>query len=719
MVEQRRKHRYLTLWFKIGFSPFIMLFKRSLVLLAVCLSALPLAAAKVDPALIESVILINLDSLRNSDDPLFIDTRNRRDGGGTHTAGDVNASISLNDTNSTGLENAFKALLAEHTDDEIADAVDDAFNYALNTAIPVFGLDFKGTMKALEYFTKAGFEASDQRANVPSPEGLAEKIVPKLLSSAVNWAMQNSEHIPAIARDTAEAIGKGALATTVINSTDAKIAEKLTYQATAQALTIMDQDTSTGPGYFGGIDEVVEGVPNAAMQYFETFDPVKGTGTGQYKFHPDKARFIEYVVNGSTYGIMEAAISKGADVASLAEAIGSQSTSAAVQTLTTLPDGGDHHLFLYETIKAIGAGASYASVHVSGHLGNNPSTTQTVAEKISYAVASSAMEKSIASGLATIEVARLGEASAYGTALGTGLAGSMLDPKNGFDRGELAKSSSKGAANGAMEKAADKTINDATENKKLLELARGTAMGSVLGSTAMSVYNHLNTFEVDVQKIIELSAEGAAFGSMTADLDPDNGTRDRLIDETTGEPKKEEFNVEIARAVANGTSTGALFEITALLATKPDEVAAEINSIKTAKSVSYGTTKGAILGGDAVGVPSDVSVKQATEQGLTEGSMDGVALALGLVPADNPAILSEDAIKNAVGVGNKDGAMDAARSLEIKSINPSVEDMRQLMKLYGIDPRLTNPGFIFPNPKRSGEDNFLFPDEEIKIVSPI
>jgi hypothetical protein len=94
-------------------------------------------------------------------------------------------------------------------------------------------------------------------------------------------------------------------------------------------------------------------------------------------------------------------------------------------------------------------------------------------------------------------------------------------------------------------------------------------------------------------------------------------------------------------------------------------------------------------------------------------------LALGLVPADNPAILSEDAIKNAVGVGNKDGAMDAARSLEIKSINPSVEDMRQLMKLYGIDPRLTNPGFIFPNPKRSGEDNFLFPDEEIKIVSPI
>lgn len=696
-----------------------MLLKRFLVLLSACLGALPLSAAKVDTALIESVILINLDSLRSEDDALFIDTRSRRDGGGAHSEADVNASISLNDTNATGLEIVFQALLAEHTDDEIAGAVDDAFNYVLKTAIPVFGLDFKGTMKALEYFTKAGFEASDQRTTTPSPEGLAEKIVTPLLTSAFGWAIQNAESVPSIGHETAKAIGRGALSASITNSTDSKIAEKLTNLFTRAALEIMDGTSLSGPGFVGEINEVVEGVPNASMQYFETFDPVKGTGTGQYKFHPEKARFIEYVVNGSTYGIMETAISKGADIASLAEIIGTVAAETAVVTLTTLPDNGDHHLFIYETVKAIGSGTSYASVHVSGQLGNNPTTTQTVAEKVSYGIAAGAMEAGIASGLATIEVARLGEASAYGTALGTGLAGSMLDPKNGFDRGELAKYASQGAANGAMVKAADKTANTATDNKRLLELARGTAMGSVLGSTAISVYNHTNTFEVDIQKVIELSAEGAAFGSMTADLDPDNGTRDRLIDGTTGEPKKEEFSVEIARAVANGASTGALFEITALLQTKPDEITSDIDSIKTAKSVSYGATKGAILGGDAAGVPSDVSVKQATEQGLTEGSMDGVALALGLVPADNPTILSENAIKNAIGVGNKDGAMAAARALEIKSINPSVEDMRQLMKLYGIDPRLTNPGFIFPNPKHGGEENFLFPDDEIKIVSPI
>jgi len=158
-----------------------------------------------------------------------------------------------------------------------------------------------------------------------------------------------------------------------------------------------------------------------------------------------------------------------------------------------------------------------------------------------------------------------------------------------------------------------------------------------------------------------------------------------------------------------------------LLQTQPDVRAADIDSIKTAKSVSYGTTKGAILGGDAAGISSDVSVKQATEQGLTEGSMDGVALALGFAEdkVNEATIRSENAIKNAVGAGNKDGALDAARSLAIKAINPTVEDMRQLMKLYGINPELTNPGFIFPNPKNSGEDNFLFPADEIPIVSPI
>ncbi|MFP6900452.1 MAG: hypothetical protein VCA36_05890, partial [Opitutales bacterium] len=243
---------------------------------------------------------------------------------------------------------------------------------------------------------------------------------------------------------------------------------------------------------------------------------------------------------------------------------------------------------------------------------------------------------------------------------------------------------------------------------------RGTAMGSVLGSVAMSVYNHNNT-DLDVQKVIESAAEGTAFGSMTADLVHEDGSpREKLAGH------KEDFEVEIARAVASGASTGALFEITTLLQTKPDTRVSDIDSIQTAKSVSYGATKGAILGGDAAGVSSDVSVKLAAEQGLTEGSLDGIALAQGKVIVTEATIKSEAAIKQAIAVGNRDAAVDAARSLAIKAINPPVEDMLQLMKLYGINPRLTNPGFIFPNPSRSGEDAFLFEDDEaIPIVSPI
>tara|TARA_B100000959_G_C14970705_1_gene619566 strand:- start:2012 stop:2782 length:771 start_codon:yes stop_codon:yes gene_type:complete len=256
-------------------------------------------------------------------------------------------------------------------------------------------------------------------------------------------------------------------------------------------------------------------------------------------------------------------------------------------------------------------------------------------------------------------------------------------------------------------------------------------MGTVLGSISMSVYNHLNAYDVDVQKVITAAAEGTAYGSMTADLREIevDGEGNPVLDEKTGEVKEknrekikghlEDFEVEIARYIAEGASTGALFEITTLLQSKPDVRSADINSIKTAKSVSYGTTLGAILGGDAAGVSSDVSVKQATEQGLTEGSLDGVALAKGKDVVTDITINSETAIKAAIGAGNKTGAADAARSLSLKTINASVEDMRQLMKLYGINPQLTNPGFIFPNPKHSGEESFLFDDEKDVIVTPI
>ena len=678
------------------------------------LGALPLSAANVDTALIESVILVNFDALASGSAELSEARIRRADVDPALIDATLPNAAAYSDT--AALQAAFGALLDGHTDTEIATAVQYAFDYTLNAGITTFGLDLEAATNALEIFTKVAFEASDQRdtnngKDAPNPKKLAENLARPLLignpsstpttPGALEWAITNNQHVPTVGREVAKAIGKGAISATIINATVTEIAETLISELTGGALDVLESATTDGVAFYKGITPVTEGVDNGVMLYDGTYK----------KFHPDKARLIEYVVNGSTYGILESAIAvAGNDVSAISKAIGAKAAESAVTQFNSL--AGDNSLFLYETVKAIGYGTSMGSVLVAGSLGSSASLAQSVAENISYGVASGSVEKVLSLGLAA-DIAKVGEAVAYGTAMGTGLAGSML---KGFDRAALAQSAAQGAAEGAMVEAANKKGNTETENDELLTLARGTSMGSVLGSVAMAAYNHLNAYEVDIQKVIESAALGTAYGTMTSDLVNDDGSpRDKLPGH------KEDFEVELARAVANGASTGALFEITALLQTQPDVRAADIDSIKTAKSVSYGTTKGAILGGDAAGISSDVSVKQATEQGLTEGSMDGVALALGFAEdkVNDATIRSENAIKNAVGAGNKDGAMDAARSLAIKAINPTVEDMRQLMKLYGINPKLTNPGFIFPNPKNSGEDNFLFPADEIPIVSPI
>ena len=230
-------------------------------------------------------------------------------------------------------------------------------------------------------------------------------------------------------------------------------------------------------------------------------------------------------------------------------------------------------------------------------------------------------------------------------------------------------------------------------------------MGSVLSNVAMAVY-----YDTNLQSMILASSKGSAYGSITA------GNLDQ-IEKPLG--ITEEFEVDIARASANGATAAALFEVVALLDAKPDSRRADLESIASAKSASYGSTLGAILGGDKAGQDS-VAIKQATEQGATEGSLDGVALALGIEVAkvDQVNLKSERAIKNAVGVGNTQAATKAAAAMSTKSIRPSSSNMLLLMQKYNISPGTTNPGFVFPNPKKRGEEDFLF-DEKFPAASPI
>jgi hypothetical protein len=712
-----------------------MRIKNSVFFFVASLGSISLPAAEVDTSLIESVVLLNFDALRG-ESVTISNARTRRAAVDTGLI-DANLPNAGVYKNTAALKVTFETLVNGHTDAEIAAAVQYAFNYTLNTGMGSFGLSFEEATAALEVFTEAAFNKST------IPQKLAENLARSALSDILlNWAIKNNVmHVPLVGREIAKAIGKGALMASLADSVHSDVAKTLVSELTAGAIEVLVGSTSDGIGFKRGIIPVSGGTDNTTMQY----DGV------DKKFHPDKARLIEYVVNGAVFGVTSGLMSrtnaayidpedkngngkldtadnngdgtiasnenedkngnKTLDRSEFLVAISTKAAEAAIAQFALI--SGDNSLFIYETIKAIGYGTSLGAVLVAGEYfeqsaGEN--LTLGVAENIAFGIASASMQKVLASTTlsSTADIARLGEAAAYGTAMGTGLAGSMLVK---VDRSLLAQVAAMGAAKGALEEAAKVKANTEAGNDELLALARGTAMGSVLGSVAMAVYNHLNTNDVDVQKIVESASLGTAYGSMTANLEPSgdaNGSRGKLPGH------KEDFEVEIARASANGATTGALFEITSLLKAMPDVRTADIDSIKTAQSASYGVTKGAILGGDDAGL-SDVSVKQATEQGATEGSLQGVSLAL----PDADTIRSESAIKHAIGMGNKDGAIDAARSLALKAINPTVEDMRQLMKLYGINPRLTNPGFIFPNPKRSGEENFLFPPDEIPVASPI
>ena len=112
--------------------------------------------------------------------------------------------------------------------------------------------------------------------------------------------------------------------------------------------------------------------------------------------------------------------------------------------------------------------------------------------------------------------------------------------------------------------------------------------------------------------------------------------------------------------------------------------------------------------------------KQPPNRADTTAAIRDRALALGfdVAKVDQANLKSERAIKNAVGAGNTQAATKAAAAMSTKSIRPSSSNMLLLMQKYNISPGTTNPGFVFPNPKKRGEEDFLF-DEKFPVASPI
>ena len=579
-----------------------------------------------------------------------------------------------------------------------------------------------------------------------APEGLA-KLLPLVVIETFIPSLSRARDmsVPELAKSLAEGMARGTMTAELTNPGVANPLEetlmRLISEETISATLSQIKNSVSKPediGFYAGIDSIDpssvvtgENVP----EDLKTSMRLGGEKNERPHFHPGKTRVLEYAANGLAYGALAEAKLKSDFPANkvplLAEEIGSGAAKGAVDFMSNLSDAEDHSLFTYEVVKSIASGTSLGSIMVSSSYQpwKNEKIPESVAEKVAYGVASAAVESNLVNEEKLNDIARIGEAAAFGSSQGAQFA-TVFDPdannysawdynlygkKASYDRIAIAEATSRGSAEGAIEKAADTKYelflsdmaeeNNSTRRQEILNLARGTTMGSVLSNVAMAVY-----YDTSLQSMILASSKGSAYGSITA------GNLDK-IEKPLG--VTEEFEVDVARASANGATAAALFEVVVLLDAKPDSRRADLDSIASAKSASYGSTLGAILGGDKAGQDS-VAIKQATEQGATEGSLDGVALALGfdVAKVDQANLKSERAIKNAVGAGNTQAATKAAAAMSTKSIRPSSSNMLLLMQKYNISPGTTNPGFVFPNPKKRGEEDFLF-DEKFPVASPI
>jgi hypothetical protein len=137
------------------------------------------------------------------------------------------------------------------------------------------------------------------------------------------------------------------------------------------------------------------------------------------------------------------------------------------------------------------------------------------------------------------------------------------------------------------------------------------------------------------------------------------------------------------------------------------------------EAVTYGSTFGAITGGIEAGEDA-IIIQQAIKQGSNEGATAGAALGLGVAEefANTLALKSLAAMKGAVRSANDQAAADANSNMAVKIVQASSHDMLQLMKLYNISPRYTNPSGIFSNPNRKEQDKNIF-KEAFPVASPI
>ncbi len=694
--------------------PFVFNFsaKLSLVmLLLIAASSLHLRAS-IDRALVESTILINLNSLTDKKS-VEITGKQRRLSNPAITT--IQTVVDINQSslpNTTSLTSSLTKTFNSFPQENLLEALQYSISYLVDGK-EKFNFSESALLAGIKSSLISYFDSSLNRG-----EDISTKIsdIPYLVYSSVipNKANTWNQSIPLWSRKLSEILVQS-LGESQISENLELHNRSIVKNATKALLKILNESTNSTNGMTGSISSVdtSRNVRNENM----LFDG----SPGFMKFDPEKTRFLEFASKGLADGMFSGQHDSlnPKIIEENSKILGEETMSGAIEFISQVD--GDNSLFAYESTKAMATGLTLSIVYASSSKEEyrEQLLAQEAAEQISNSISSQVISSSLELKTGFL-LNRLAESVSFGSSMGAQLA-SVLDKSWDYEenwelysRNALAKATAKGSANGALNAASkyiqnDPNIEDTldkTTRAEILSVASGSALGSLIGNTGLAVY-----YPTLMQPIINQSAQGATYGGITAE-------NLSLIDKPKG--VTEEFEIEIARAIAHGAAHGALFQIVGLKKDSlPDKRTYDFETISAAEAVSYGSTYGAITGGISSG-EDGLIIKQAIYQGTSEGATVGASLALGYDEqvADSVELKSSIAIKSAIKKTNDEAAVKANSTMAVKTIQTSSQDMLLLMRKFNINPLYTNPTKIFSNPDAVDEENLPFKDK-FPFASPI
>ena len=670
-------------------------------------------AQSINNSLIESTILINIDSIKDKENylpsgrrVLSIDQETEIEN--SIDFDELEPELVESQALIDGLKTVFENIVVEQPEEALSHAINylaqNRLNFSLTDEQVASGL-LSITSAFLQVFTE-----DEQLLEVP--QIVLSAIIPERVAI---WESSASKWVKLITHALIQSVPEDKTAL-------------MTGSILKSLLTIIkDEPSNTEIGFYSGIEPVEDfETPNENMKFdgnlgrFLKFDPVK----------TDLIRSAVYSMASSLFTTDSITEEK---IDTLTQ---DHSKSIIEETFLFMKNlEGSNAIFTYELTKVISNAFVMGSVAsmIDDEDYNSKEYPSLVAKEASEQIAFHVIDETLNLNMeGEWDLKRLAEATSFGSSVGAQMA-SILEKSMDFtpnwekyERKQLAKSTAEGSSLGSTSARidqAEENLSLATnveesegiaENARndLLTISQHSSMGSLIGNVGISIY-YPNP--LDRLALINSAAQGATTGSITGVSAFD----------LTKEDATETFDIEIARSSSNGAAFGATFETIALTDANPRDFSSDSTTINVVQAVTYGSTFGAITAGNDpdVGAPAADAVifKQATKQGSIEGSLNGASLGTGSSEEniDTYDLSSRSSIITAAASTNAQAASDASSSMATKAIRTSTSDMLMLMKKFNINPRLTNPTKIF-NSKTSDneEDEFLFEDN-LEVASPI